>query len=148
VGGGPCRARFSARGTGGLMTLDEAKTFAARWFGAWNAHRLGGSVENLDAIMACYADEIEHSSPFIARFNAAVGGGDTLRGKAAVAAYFGRALAMNPTPPGVTRFEPMHIAAGTGSVLVVYRRWTGEIAGEVFFVNATGLIVRSVSHYG
>jgi hypothetical protein len=31
---------------------------------------------------------------------------------------------------------------------VVYRRWTGEIAGEVFFLNAAGLIVRSVSHYG
>jgi hypothetical protein len=130
------------------MTLDEARAFADRWFDAWNTHRPGGGVANLDAIMACYDDDIEHSSPFIARFNAAVGGGDTLRGKAAVAAYFGRALASNPTPPGVTRFVPMHVTAGTGSVLVVYRRWTGEIAGEVFFLNPEGFIMRSVSHYG
>jgi hypothetical protein len=132
------------------MTLDEARAFADRWFDAWNAHRPGGSVANLDAIMACYDDTIEHSSPFIARFNAGVpgGGGDTLRGKPAVAAYFARALASNPTPPGETRFRPMHITAGTGSVLVVYRRWTGETAGEVFFLTPAGLIARSVSHYG
>jgi hypothetical protein len=93
-------------------------------------------------------EQIEHSAPFIAKFNAEHGAGVTLRGKTAVSAYFGRALASNPTPPGVTRFDPMDVTAGTGSVLVVYRRWTGEIAGEVFFLNAAGLIVRSVSHYG
>lgn len=128
------------------MTLDEAKAFAARWYGAWNAHREGGSAANLDAIMACYDEAVEHSSPFIARFNGT--DEDTLRGKAAVAAYFGRALANNPTPAGVERFQPMHLTVGMRSVLVVYRRWTGELAGEVFFLNAAGLIVRSVSHYG
>ncbi len=130
------------------MTLDEANAFARRWFAAWNQHLPGGSIANLDTIMACYDEHIEHSSPFIAKFNAAHGGGDTLRGKAEVSAYFGRALASNPTPPGVTRFDPMRVTAGTDSVLVVYRRWTGEIAGEVFFLNTAGLIVRSVSHYG
>jgi hypothetical protein len=135
------------------MTLDEAKVFAAQWFAAWNDPHPGGTADaeaRVAAIMACYAEEIEHSSPFIARFNAGMNGGlgDTLRGKAAVGAYFGRALSLNPTPPGLTRFTPMHVTAGTGSVLVVYRRWTGEIAGEVFFLNAQGLIVRSVSHYG
>ena len=100
--------------------------------------------------MACYHDTIEHSSPFIARFNAADGNAPEpfLRGKPAVRAYFGRALTTNPTPPGITRFSPMHLTVGTESVLVVYRRWTGELAGEVFFLDSAGLIARSVSHYG
>jgi len=119
-----------------------------RWFAAWNA----GPQGELDAIMACYGEGIEHTSPFVARFNQGLGvaeGGDgTLRGKAQVRAYFGRALSSNPTPSGVLRFTPIHVTAGVSSVLVIYRRWTGELAGEVFFVDDAGLIVRSVSHYG
>jgi hypothetical protein len=132
------------------MDLPQARAFADRWYAAWNAHRPGGSIANLDGIMACYDDAIEHSSPFIARFNAGIGkpGEAALRGKPAVAAYFGRALTSNPTPAGVDRFQPMHIAAGMDSVILVYRRWTGELAGEVFVLNDRGLIVRSISHYG
>ena len=123
----------------------DASRFSERWFAAWNAG-------DLDAIMACYDDAIEHTSPFVARFNAGVVGGDprdgTLRGKPGVRAYFARALDTNPTPPGVTRFSPMHLAIGVSSVVLLYRRWTGELAGEVFFLSDAGLIVRSVSHYG
>ena len=121
------------------LTPAAAKAFADRWYAAWNS-------SDLDAIMACYDDAIEHSSPFIARFNNSTD--SVLRGKAAVREYFGRALQRNPTPPGATRFAPMHLTIGLDSVLVVYRRMTGEIAGEVFFLNPAGLIVRSVSHYG
>ncbi|MBU6413961.1 MAG: nuclear transport factor 2 family protein [Planctomycetes bacterium] len=129
------------------LTPQDAQRFATRWFSAWNA-------QNLDAIMACYDETIEHSSPFVARFNAGVTGeangihDGTLRGKSAVRAYFGRALTSNPTPSGIERFELMHLTTGINSVLVVYRRWTGELAGEIFFLNDAGLIVRSVSHYG
>lgn len=125
------------------LTPESAQAFANRWYAAWNKG-------DLDGIMACYQDTIEHSSPFIARFNAGMGSppDPTLRGKDAVRAYFGRALHTNPTPAGVTRFAPMHLTVGTQSVLVVYRRWTGELAGEVFFLGDGGLIVRSVSHYG
>lgn len=121
------------------LTPELSAAFAERWYAAWNAG-------DLDAVMACYDDSIEHSSPFIARFNGTADG--SLRGKPAVRAYFGRALTTNPTPPGETRFQPMHLTTGLASVLVVYRRWTGELAGEVFFLSNTGLIVRSVSHYG
>jgi hypothetical protein len=129
------------------LTPQLAELFATRWFHAWN-------TQDLDAIMACYADTIEHSSPFVARFNAGITGAEsgthdgTLRGKAAVRAYFGRALATNPTPRGIERFQLLHLTTGINSVLVVYRRWTGELAGEIFFLNDDGLIVRSVSHYG
>ena len=125
------------------LTLESAEAFATRWYAAWNAG-------DLDAVMACYHDSIEHSSPFIARFGT---GQQTephpvLRGKESVRAYFGRALSTNPTPPGEVRFAAMHLTVGTQSVLVVYRRWTGELAGEVFFLDESGLILRSVSHYG
>lgn len=123
------------------LTPADAQVFADRWYAAWN-----GGGGDIDAIMACYDDAIEHSSPFIARFNGTDDG--SLRGKEAVRAYFGRALTTNATPPGETRFQPMHLTVGLASVLVVYRRWTGELAGEVFFLTPQGLIVRSVSHYG
>lgn len=113
----------------------DAAAFAERWYRAWNAH-------DLDAIMACYDDAIEHSSPFIKRYNNT---DDTsLRGKAAVRDYFGRALERNPT----LRFDPMHITTGLESVLLIYRRMSGDLAGEVFFLNAAGMITRSISHYG
>ena len=117
--------------------VDEAfaQRFAASWFKAWNAH-------DLDAMLAHYADGIEHSSPFIARYN-----DDPtcapLQGKAAVRDYFGRALHRNPT----LRFDPLHVAVGVSTVLLVYRRMTGEVAAETFAFDTGGKIVKSVSHY-
>lgn len=117
------------------VTPQQATVFAASWYAAWNAHDLG-------AIMGHYDDAIEHSSPFIKRYN---GTDDVaLRGIAAVREYFARALQRNPT----LRFDPMHVMTGLESVLLVYRRMSGDLAGEVFFLNAAGRIVRSVSHYG
>jgi ketosteroid isomerase-like protein len=114
---------------------EEAQRFAASWYAAWNRH-------DLDGILAHYAEGIEHSSPFIARYN----GDDScrpLKGKAAVRAYFGRALERNPT----LRFDPLHVAVGVDSVALAYRRMTGELAIETFAFE-DGLVVRSVSHYG
>ena len=117
-----------------MLTTADAQAFADSWFAAWNAH-------DLDAMMAHYSDSVEHSSPFIARYN-----DDAecrpLRGKAVVRAYFGRALERNPT----LRFDPMHIAVGVSTVGLVYRRMTGEVAVETFELR-DGLVVRSVSHY-
>src|ERR1041385_3834080 len=117
--------------------MDEsfARTFASSWFAAWNAH-------DLDAMMAHYADGIVHSSPFIARYT-----GDPasrpLAGKAAVRAYFARALERNPT----LRFDPLPLAVGVDSVALAYRRMTGELAIETFGFEG-GVAVSSVSHYG
>lgn len=117
------------------LTPSSTHTFATSWYAAWNAH-------NLNAIMSHYAPTIRHSSPFIKRYN---GTDDlALEGLAAVRDYFGRALERNPT----LRFDPLHSATGLDSVILVYRRMTGDLAAEIFFFDDQMKIVRSVSHYG
>jgi len=118
-----------------MLAPADAHAFAASWYSAWNRH-------DLDGMMAHYDEAVEHSSPFIARYN-----GDAecrpLVGKAAVRAYFARALERNPT----LRFDPLHVAVGVDSVALAYRRMTGEMAMETFQLR-DGKVVRSVSHYG
>ncbi|HVZ93864.1 MAG TPA: nuclear transport factor 2 family protein [Phycisphaerales bacterium] len=123
------------------LTPTQSKTFAARWYAAWNAH-------DIDAIMSCYDPSIRHSSPFIKKYNAS----DALylEGLPAVRDYFARALERNPT----LRFDPQTISTGLESVILTYRRHShttpprGELSAEVFFLNDDLKIVRSVSHYG
>lgn len=117
-----------------MLTSAAAQAFAHSWYAAWNAH-------DLDAIMAHYAVGIEHSSPFIARYNQSAE--PTLRGKDAVRAYFGRALAANPT----LSFHPQRLALGVETVVLMYTRMTGDFAAEMFAFDAAGKVVRSVSHY-
>ncbi|MCC6971307.1 MAG: nuclear transport factor 2 family protein [Phycisphaerales bacterium] len=117
------------------LTPAQCQAFADRWYAAWNSH-------SIDAIMACYDERIEHSSPFIKRYNNT--DDVALRGKPAVRAYFARALERNPT----LRFDPMFVTTGLESVILVYRRMSGDLAAEIFFLSPQGLILRSVSHYG
>ena len=116
-------------------TPETAAAFAQQWYAAWNAR-------DIDTIMACYEPTIEHSSPFIKRYN---GTDDKwLKGIDAVRDYFARALERNPT----LRFDPMHITVGNESVILVYRRMSGDLASELFVLSERGRILRSVSHYG
>lgn len=130
------------------LTTADARTFASRWFKAWNSH-------DLDAMMACYDPAIEHSSPFIKRYNESAGKGDepSIKGIPELRAYFERALKRNPT----LRFDPADLATGLESVILTYRRHshdtppTGELAAEIFFLTpgpGGHRIARSVSHYG
>jgi hypothetical protein len=117
------------------MTPEQSQAFAKSWYAAWNAH-------DLDAIMAHYAPTIEHSSPFIKKYN---GTDDlSLKGIASVRDYFRRALDRNPT----LKFNPLYVTTGLESTTLVYTRMTGDLAAEVFFFDTGGKIVRSVSHYG
>jgi hypothetical protein len=118
-----------------MLTKEFATRFASSWFAAWNAH-------DLDRIMGHYADAIEHSSPFIARYNQDPACAP-LKGTSAVRAYFGRALERNPE----LRFDPMHVMLGVATVTLVYRRMSGDLAAEVFSFGPDGAIVHSVSHY-
>ena len=117
------------------ITPEQARSFAASWYAAWNAR-------DIDAIMSRYAPNIEHSSPFIKRYNNT--DDVSIKGIAGVRDYFARALARNPT----LRFDPLHVTIGLESVILVYRRMSGDLAAEVFFLGEGNKIVRSVSHYG
>lgn len=118
-----------------LITPEFAGRFASTWYAAWNSH-------DLDAIMRHYAPGIEHSSPFIKRYE----GTDelSLKGIERVRAYFGRALVRNPT----LAFLPRHLGIGLESVALVYTRMNGDLAVEGFWFDDAGKIMRSVSHYG
>jgi hypothetical protein len=116
-------------------TPESAREFAARWYAAWNAR-------DINAIMACYEPGIEHSSPFIKRYNNS--DDKWIIGIDAVRDYFARALDRNPT----LQFHPAHIAVGLESVILVYTRMTGDLAAEVFVLSERGRIIRSISHYG
>ncbi len=116
------------------VTAGFAGEFATAWYAAWNAR-------DVDAIMSLYSPEIEHSSPFIKRYNDS--DDLSLRGLVAVRDYFARALVRNPT----LSFHPRHLAIGLQSVVLVYTRMTGDLAAETFWFDAAGKIVRSISHY-
>lgn len=116
------------------LTESFAARFAQAWYGAWNSRDVG-------AIMALYAAEIEHSSPFIKRYNNS--DESSLRGLEAVRDYFALALERNPT----LSFHPRHLAIGLQSVVLVYARMNGDLAAEAFWFNSQGKIVRSISHY-
>lgn len=118
-----------------MISEQQARAFADSWYAAWNAHDLG-------AIMSHYSPSIEHSSPFIKRYNNS--DASSLRGVDAVREYFARALERNPT----LRFDPERMALGLESVVLLYTRMSGDRAAETFFFDSAGKVIRSVSHYG
>ncbi len=69
----------------------------------------------------------------------------SLKGLPAVRDYFGRALERNPTLCGLTRCTSR---PDLRCVILVYKRMTGDLAAEAFFLDQAGKITRSVSHYG
>lgn len=122
-----------------MLNEQAARAFAESWYGAWNAH-------DLDRIMSHYSAAIEHSSPFIARYNNSAE--PTLRGREVVRTYFGRALERNPT----LAFHPQRLALGTETVVLMYNRMNGDFAAEMFVLAPEGhpemgKILKSVSHY-
>ena len=103
---------------------------AADWDGVIPANPRAGY--DVRAIMDHYAPTIEHSSPFIKRYNNSDDA--SIRGFEDVRDYFARALQRNPT----LRFDPLHLTVGLESVILVYRRMTGDLAAELFAFDDAG----------
>jgi hypothetical protein len=116
------------------MDQDFARHFAAEWIAAWNSHDLG-------RILSHYAEDFEMSSPVIIQIAGEPSG--TLRGKAAVGAYWGKALQLIPE----LHFELVTVLAGVSSVTLYYRGAQGRLAAEVFHFGADGKVVRAFAHY-
>ena len=118
-----------------MLTKATAERFAEEWIAAWNGH-------DLDRILTHYTDDVGFDSPFIPVVAGEPSG--VLRGKAAVAAYWAKALARNPD----LRFELVEVLWGIRSLVIRYRRHDGRSAAEWFELDGAGRVVRSAAHYG
>ena len=113
---------------------ESAMALAQRWIAAWNAH-------DLEAILALYCDDFSMASPYIV--NVANEPSGILRGKAAVGAYWRRALERFPE----LHFELLHVLTGIGGITLVYRSNRSGLAAEVFELDRNGLIRAARAHY-
>lgn len=112
-----------------MISPQFAAQFAEEWVAVWNSR-------DLDRILSHYADDFEMASPYIAAITGEPSG--VLKGKAAVAAYWAKALARLPT----LRFELYSIL----SVVIYYKGVSGMVA-ELFSFNPSGKVSRSSAHY-
>lgn len=116
-----------------MIDADFAAHFAADWIAAWNAH-------DLDRILAHYSDDFEMSSPVIVQIAGEPSG--RLKGKAAVGAYWAKALALIPE----LHFELVTTLPGVDSVTLYYKGARG-LAAEVFFFGPERKVVRAHAYY-
>lgn len=116
-----------------MPTREFAEHFAHEWIDAWNSH-------DLERILAHYADDFTMSSPRIAIVAGEPSG--TLHGKAAVRAYWRRALDLAPQ----LRFTLRDVLVGADSVAILYDGVRGPSA-EVFHFDDAGRVVRAAAHY-
>jgi hypothetical protein len=116
------------------MTEAEAQDFAHEWISAWNSH-------DLERILGHYAEDAEVTSPLV---ETVLGPGQvTVRGKAALRVYWGKALA---------RFPDLHFVlyrayAGSRSLVLHYQSVQALVGAECMELDAAGRVRRVLAHY-
>lgn len=105
-------------------------SFARAWIDAWNCH-------DLERILAHYADDVVLTTPRAAVVVPESDG--VIRGKAALRAYWAKALA---AAPGL-RFELEDVLSTVDGVTLLYRNHRGERAAETCVWDADGRVARS-----
>jgi ketosteroid isomerase-like protein len=113
-----------------------ARAFAQEWCDAWNAR-------DLPRVLSHYRDDFEMASPLIVERGLDPGG--VLRGKPAVAAYWGRGIA-SAQPP--LRFELIDAYAGVDRVVIHYRSVGRRLVMEVLTFDAERRVVRASACWG
>ncbi|MEO6759712.1 MAG: nuclear transport factor 2 family protein [Saprospiraceae bacterium] len=112
----------------------DYKKFADDWITSWNSH-------DLDTIMSHYAEDVEITTPMI---RVATGGTESsLKGKAAVRAYWQKALDRIPD----LHFELVQTTVGVDSVALYYHSVMNKMSIEVMFFNEAGKVEKIVAHY-
>ena len=111
-----------------------AEQFAAEWIDSWNSH-------DLARVLSHYADDFEMSSPVIRHLAGEPSG--MLRGKAAVGAYWKKALELIPD----LHFELISVLAGVTSITLYYKGAQGRLAAEVFCFDAEQRVTKAFAHY-
>lgn len=117
----------------GMVTARFAEQFAIEWVEAWNSR-------DLERILSHYEDDFEMSSPVIVKLVGEASG--TLRGKAAIRAYWAKAIAANPN----LHFELLNVLKGANSMTIYYKGHRG-LSAEVFHFGASGKVAKAYAHY-
>lgn len=117
-----------------MITSDDAQTFAREWVKAWNDH-------DLEAILAHYAEDVVFHSP---RIRTVTGQDvDAVSGKAALRAYWGRALEQARD----LYFEIDQVLAGSDALTILYTNHRQQTVAETFVFDAGGRVARSIAAY-
>jgi len=115
--------------------IDKAfsEHFAREWVDSWNSH-------DLKRVLSHYSDNFEMSSPLIIQIAGEPSG--MLKGKAAVGAYWQKALQLVPH----LRFELLETLMGVNSLTVYYKSARG-VSAEVFHFGPDRKVIRAYAHY-
>jgi hypothetical protein len=116
------------------LTESAARALADEWIAAWNAH-------DLERILAPYADDVVLTSPVAADRLGDPGG--TVRGRAALRAYFAGGLTAYPD----LRFELRDLMWGVRSLVLYYANQRGTMTGEFMELDDAGKVARVVANY-
>ena len=117
-----------------MLNERTAKEIAQQWIEVWNSH-------DLDNILSHYAEEIEFSSPLIAKLLGDAGG--KIWGKAALKDYFGKGLKAYPD----LKFELIQVLVGVNSLVIYYRSVQNLYAAEFMMIGDRNLITQVQAHY-
>lgn len=96
--------------------------FAREWCDAWNAH-------DLERVLQHFHDDVVFTSPGAQRFMPESGG--VVRGKAALRAYWSKALAAIPD----LHFRVESVFAGVDALVIQYLNQKGVRVSEVLIFN-------------
>jgi hypothetical protein len=116
------------------MDTEFAQQFAREWIDAWNNR-------DIERVLSHYADDFEMNSPYIVQMAGESSG--RLTGKAAVGAYWSKALALLPD----LHFELISTLVGVNSITLYYKGARDRLAAEVFHFSSDGKVVRVFAHY-
>jgi len=111
-------AEGPGRAGGAAVDQRGAAEFAARWERDWNAH-------DVDALLAHFAEDVVFTSPVAAQLLPDCDG--TIRGRAALRAYWSHALALLPD----LRFTVEAVFTGLDTIAIHYRNHAGNRVCEV-----------------
>ncbi len=117
-----------------MVTEAAAKELARDWVEAWNAH-------DLERILQHYEEDVTLTSPVAAERLGDPSG--TVRGKAALRAYF--ALGLEAFPQ--LHFDLVDVMWGVSSVVLYYVNQRGTMTGEVMELAPSGRVSRVLANY-
>jgi hypothetical protein len=126
----PSRAN---RGAGILADMD-ARGHADQWLTGWN-------TRDLDAVMACYSDDVDFAAPtVVTRWDRPDG---RLRGKAELRRHFERGMQLAPE----LEFTEEAFLTSPGGYALFYRRENGNRALDVVELDTQGRAARVRAYY-